>query len=150
MFAIINHQHKVHCLYSEHHYWLLSWLRKKTGCQFKAEDLTQDTFVKVLLKPSINEAREPRAFLTAIARGLLIDHWRREDLERAWFEELHQLPALSQPSIESQQIALAFLQQISMMLDGLKPKVRMAFLLAQLDGMPMRKLPLKCKYRNVP
>jgi RNA polymerase sigma factor (sigma-70 family) len=125
----------IHALYSNHRPWLQSWLSKKTGCAFKAEDLTQDTFVKVLLKPETNQMNEPRAYLVTIARGLLIDYWRREDIERAWRDSLQQLPTAMQPSVEEQQIALSFLQQIATMLEGLKPKVRMAFLLAQLEGM---------------
>lgn len=35
-------------LYSNHHGWLLGWLRRKLGCPQHAEDLAQDTFCRLL------------------------------------------------------------------------------------------------------
>ncbi|WP_416390945.1 sigma factor [Alloalcanivorax xenomutans] len=35
-------------LYSDHHGWLLGWLRKKLGCSQHAADMAHDTFVRVL------------------------------------------------------------------------------------------------------
>ncbi|WP_276204144.1 sigma factor, partial [Delftia tsuruhatensis] len=35
-------------LYSDHHGWLLGWLRKRLGNAFDAADLTQDTYVRLL------------------------------------------------------------------------------------------------------
>ena len=124
----------MHVLYSDHRGWLLAWLRKKIGCPEHAADLTQDTFLRALLKPD-DSMREPRAYLFTIARGLLIDHWRKEELQRAWLETMRYMPELSVPSVESRQLVLELLEEIARMLDGLKPKVRTAFLLAQLEGM---------------
>ena len=45
-------------LYQQHQSWLRDWLRRKTGCPFDAADLTQDTFLKVLLRAG--EARSYR------------------------------------------------------------------------------------------
>lgn len=78
--------------------------------------------------------REPRAYLTTIARGLLIDHWRRQEIERAWLEELARRPEALVPSVEDQQLALELLLRIDDMLAGLRPVVRSAFLLSRLDG----------------
>ncbi len=67
-------------LYSQHHGWLFTWLRHKLGCSEQAADLAQDTFVRILTrnKPVSNLA--PKAFLSTIARGLVIDYWRRSSL----------------------------------------------------------------------
>ncbi len=32
---------------------------------------------------------EPRVLLTHIAKGLVIDHWRRQSIERAYLEALY-------------------------------------------------------------
>ena len=125
-------------LYGQHHPWLLRWLRGKLSCTDHAADLAQDTFGKLLAtpgEPAFN-LREPRAYLTTVARRLLIDHYRRQSLEQAWLATLAQLPAPTAPSVEERLLILETLQQIDAMLDGLGAKVRTAFLLSQLEGMP--------------
>ena len=126
----------VHALYSDHHGWLHNWLRSRLGNAADAADLAQDTFVRVLLKPERIELHTPRAFLRVIARGLVIDHWRREELERAYFDAIAHLPEAQVPSTEAQQSILQLLENIARLLDGLKPRVRSAFLLAQCEGLP--------------
>ncbi|WP_371232917.1 sigma-70 family RNA polymerase sigma factor [Pseudomonas sp. QE6] len=126
----------VHALYSDHHGWLHNWLRSRLGNAADAADLAQDTFVRVLLKPERIELHTPRAFLRVIARGLVIDHWRREELERAYLDAIAHLPEAQVPSAEARQSILQLLENIARLLDGLKPKVRSAFLLAQCEGLP--------------
>lgn len=122
-------------LYGTHHGWLNGWLRRSVGCSQQAADLAQDTFVRLLVRnqPVTNQA--PRALLARIARGLVIDHWRRDALERAYLEALGQLPEASHPSPEVRHEALQCLERIAQLLDGLKPAVREAFLLYQLGGL---------------
>lgn len=126
----------VQSLYSDHHGWLHNWLRSRLGNAADAADLAQDTFLRVLLKPERLELRTPRAFLRTIARGLVIDLWRREELERAYLESIAHLPEAEVPSAEARQSVLDLLENIARLLDGLKPKVRSAFLLAQCEGIP--------------
>ncbi|UXJ52003.1 sigma-70 family RNA polymerase sigma factor [Pseudomonas citronellolis] len=123
-------------LYSDHHGWLHGWLRSRLGNAADAADLAQDTFLRVLLKQELLELRTPRAFLRTIARGLVIDHWRREELERAYLESIAHLPEAEAPSAETREMLLELLESIARLLDGLKPKVRTAFLLAQCEGLP--------------
>ncbi|MPS48720.1 sigma-70 family RNA polymerase sigma factor [Methylobacillus sp.] len=123
-------------LYLQYHSWLFGWLRGKLGCHAQAADIAHDTFLKLLLKPASPKVQEPRAFLLTIARGLVIDHWRREDLHRAWWEAMNTLPPDTAPSLEQQQIVLATLEAIAQALEKLKPKVRHAFLLAQIEDRP--------------
>jgi len=81
--SVLHHPH-VQALYSDHHGWLQGWLRKKLGNAFDAADLAQDTFVRVLRAPGLDRVEEPRAYLTTVARNLLINHVRRRAIERAW------------------------------------------------------------------
>ena len=73
----------VQTLYSDHHGWLHAWLRSKLGNAADAADLAQDTFVRLLQRREQVQLNTPRAFLRTVARGLVIDHWRRDALERA-------------------------------------------------------------------
>ena len=85
---------EISVLYSDHHGWLQGWLRKKLGDASKAADLAHDTFVRLLAREELIAAREPRAFLTTVAQRVLFSHWRREELERAYLEELARLLSL--------------------------------------------------------
>lgn len=128
----------VESLYTEHHHWLHGWLRRKLGgADDAAADLAHDTFVRVLRAQragSLGVLHEARAYLTTVARRLLINQARRQALERAWLETIALLPEPEAPSEEQRAIVLETLQRIDAMLDGLPPRAREAFLLVQLDG----------------
>jgi len=131
------HAKATQALYLQHHGWLVARLRRKLGCAWDAADLAQSTFVRVLTATGqrLDEVAEPRAYLTTIARNLLINHVRRQALERAWLDAVALLPAPLAPSPEEHLLVLEALREIDAMLDGLPPRAREAFLLAQLDGL---------------
>lgn len=130
----------VQTLYSAHHTWLSAWLRSRLGNAADAADLAHDTFLRLLLKTERLELQAPRAFLRTIARGLVIDHWRREEIERAYLESIAHLPEALAPDAEARALVLELLEEIARVLEGLKPKVRKAFLLAQCDGLTHKQI----------
>ena len=132
-----NHprHHAIDQLYSHHHGWLQGWLRKKLGDVHQAADLAHDTFERLLARDEPVQAREPRAFLTTVAQRVLANHYRRQQLERAYLEALAQAPQSFAISPEERALLLEALDEIDRMLDGLPAPVRRAFLMAQLDGM---------------
>ncbi len=105
------------------------------ACAQRAEDLSQDTFVRLLGREELKPPREPRAFLVAVAKGLLFDHFRRAALEQAYLNELLLIPEPEQPSPEEQQMILEDLKTIDRLLDKLSSKARAAFLYNRLDGL---------------
>jgi len=127
-------------IYRAHHGWLHGWLRRQTGCSERAADLAHDTFLRLLGGQKARPLDEPRAYLTTVARGLLVDFWRRQALERAWLDALSAQPEAFAPSPEEKALALEALMQVDAMLGRLKPRVREAFLLAQLDGLTYREI----------
>ncbi|HEK1687150.1 TPA: RNA polymerase sigma factor [Pseudomonas putida] len=129
------HAELVGSLYRDHRSWLLAWLQRSTACRQRAEDLSQDTFVRLLGREQLIEPREPRAFLVAVAKGLLFDHFRRAALEQAYLAELSLLPEAEQPSPETQHLILEDLKAIDRLLGKLSSKARTAFLYNRLDGM---------------
>ncbi len=135
-----SHHSNMRTLYIDHHSWLNAWLRSRLGNAADAADLAQDTFVRLLNRHELLELKTPRAFLRTVARGIVIDHWRREELERAYLEAIAHQPSHETPSPESRQLVFELLESIAKMLDGLKPKVRQAFLLAQCEGMPYKQI----------
>nr|WP_272903979.1 RNA polymerase sigma factor [Pseudomonas petrae] len=129
-------QQLVGTLYRDHRGWLLGWLRRNVACPHRAEDLSQDTFIRLLGREQLLEPREPRAFLVSIAKGLLFDHFRRAALEQAYLDELMLIPEGEQPSLEEQQLILEDLKAIDRLLGKLSRRARAAFLYNRLDGMP--------------
>lgn len=81
-------------LYSDHHGWLLGWLRKRLGNAFDAADLTQDTYVRLLGRSGaeIQAIREPRALLMTIAQGLAANLYRKRCVEQAYLDALALIP----------------------------------------------------------
>lgn len=128
-------QGAVHSLYSDHQRWLIAWLRRRLGCAHLAADLTQDTFVRVLSAHEALDLTNAKALLTVIARGLVVDHYRRDALERAYLDALTHLPEARAASPETHFLILEILIEIDRLLYGLPIKVRRAFLLSQLDGL---------------
>lgn len=126
---------QVHSLYSHHHGWLEGMLRRKLGCAHRAADLAHDTFVRLLAREERVAIQEPRAFLTTVARRVLANHWRREQIERAYLDALAQWPEAVAPSPEERAMVIETLDQIDRLLDGLPVQAKRAFLHAQLDGM---------------
>ena len=118
----------IETLYQDHHGWLRGWLQRRLGNAADAADLAHDTFVRVLARPRGIEGGEggQRAYLTTIARGLLVDHWRRQRLEQAYLEALAARPEAVAPSEEARAIILETLFEIDAMLDRLPPKVSQA------------------------
>jgi RNA polymerase sigma-70 factor (ECF subfamily) len=122
-------------LYLEHNSWLRAWLYSRLSNTADAADLAQDTFVRVLQRRRLNQLAQPRAYLRTVARGLVIDLWRHRDIERAWLETVAELPLEHAPSPQTGLLVIEALLTIDRLLDTLRPIVRQAFLLAQLDGL---------------
>ncbi|SEO83517.1 sigma-70 family RNA polymerase sigma factor [Aquisalimonas asiatica] len=131
----------VSSIYLEHHSWLLNWLRLRLGCADTAADLAQDAFLRLLQRQHQGDhARRPRAYLTTIAHGLVVNHWRRRDIERAYQEALAQRPEPVTPSPEEHHLILEALYEIEAMFRTLPGRVRRAFLLSVLDGLTYREI----------
>ncbi|MBM3117329.1 sigma-70 family RNA polymerase sigma factor [Jeongeupia naejangsanensis] len=132
-------------LYRDHHRFLHGWLRRKLGCSFEAADLTHDTFLRLLMAPPERcaDIAKPRSFLTTIARRVMVDHFRRQALERAYLDVLAQQPEALAPSPEERALLLETLIEIDAMLDRLNPKARQAFLLSQLEGLSYADIALR-------
>jgi len=122
-------------LYQHHHGWLQGWLRRRLGCHEQAADLAQDTFTRLLVSRRVLDAREPRAYLTTVAKGLMINWFQRQSLERAYLEALAGLPEELAPSPEQRYLVLETLHEIDALLARLPELVRQTFLLAQIEGL---------------
>lgn len=125
-------------LYTQHNPWLIAWLQRKLGNRSDAADLAQDTFARIWASAktlSFEDIREPRAYLTTVAKRLLVNHLERQSLESAYLASLHLLPQATVLSAEAQAILLETLQELDALLDALPATVRTVFLMSQLEGL---------------
>lgn len=125
----------IQSLYVAHHGWLQGWLHRKLGNAFDAADLAQDTFLKVLTVKGMDQVQEPRAFLTTIARNLLINQVRRRAIEQSYLDALAAMPEPVAPPPEVRLMMLETLVEIDRRLGTLPALAKQAFLLAQLEGL---------------
>lgn len=131
----------VEVLYLRHHSWLKGWLLRRLGQTADADDLAQDTFVRIIRSRSpVNELQQPLAYLATIANGLLVNRWRRLAVERAYIEALAQQPQYVELSAEERYSLIETLTEIDELLHGLSPRIREIFLLSQLDGLTYKQI----------
>lgn len=125
-------------LYADHGGWLRGFLRRKLGNAFDAADLAHDTYLRVLTVGRLPPQDDSRRHLTQIANGLVIDLYRRRQIEAAYLETLALLPQPMAPSEEERALVIEALVEIDATLHGLPAKARAALLLCKLDGLSYR------------
>lgn len=133
----------VETIYKDHHSWLHGWLYQKVGCDQRAADLAQDTFVRLLQaqhKQTDFTPEQPRAYLRTVANGLVIDYFRRRSLENAYQEALANMPELTMISEEERLLIRQTVEQLDALLDRLPKRVRAIFLLSQLEGLTYQQI----------
>lgn len=124
-------------LYKNHRGWLHQWLRQKLGNNDQAADLVQDTFIKLLqTRDELLGLKEPRAYLTSIAKNLLIDQIRRKRIEQAYLDGLSQMEYMldTVASPEEQLQIIQALDQLCKALEDVSAKAQQAFILHYLEG----------------
>lgn len=124
-------------LYRDYHGWLRVWIRRRLNSE-EASDLAQDVFVRVMLQRNTVQLREPKAYLSSIARNLLVDTFRHRSIEQAYADTLALHAEMAQaPSPEEHQQIIQVLLEIDRLLDSLGKRPRDIFLKVQLDGLSM-------------
>lgn len=125
----------IQALYVEHHGWLLGFLRRRLGGADHAADLAHDTFERIMAVDPQPILAQPRAYLSTVAKRLLIGHYRRGVIERAYLDALAARGEPCEPSVESRLIVIETLTELCRLVDGMDARMRCVFLLAQVDGL---------------
>lgn len=133
---------EVRQLYVDHQGWLRSWLLGRLRCGFTAADLTHDTFLNLIELPVQPVLRQPRAFLQVVASRLMINRFRRMQIEA---DVLRTVALMAEddlaPSAEDKASARELLGQVlAMLADELDVKSRTAFLMARVEGRSYREI----------
>lgn len=120
-------------LYVEHQSWLFARLQRRLSNCADAEDATAETFAQVLENKNVEAIKEPRAFLTTIAKRVLFHIWRRQDLEKSYLQSLMLQPEAIALSPEEHLLLVEAIEQIDSALSDLPLAVKTAFLYSRLD-----------------
>lgn len=125
----------VSALYASHGDWLREWLRRHTRCSYRAADLAQDTFCR-LLESDPAPVRDPRSYLSTVARRILIDDIRHREVERAYLA-IHAARMGDADHLTPERIteAAQLLGAILGLLETLPDKARRAFTMVRFDGL---------------
>ncbi|MBD8492096.1 sigma-70 family RNA polymerase sigma factor [Pseudomonas syringae] len=130
-----SHTAAVQSIYAQHHSWLYGWLKGKLSNTCDAADLAHDTFVRILAARNAADIREPRDYLTTIARGLVIDRYRRRTIEQAWLQSMAARPEAVAISEEDKAVIIETLMAVDKTLAGLGARTRRIFMMTQVDGL---------------
>ena len=118
---------------------ILHFLRKRTDNTSDAADMTQDVFTQWLGYQDRGKIEQPRAFLFQMARNLLRDHWRRQQVRHAVHGERNESEAepLSDERDDPMVAALRLqrLEQLKRVLAELSPRRREALMLHRFEGL---------------
>lgn len=91
--------------------------------------------MRLLASNEALEIRQPRPFLTKVARSVLSNHYRRARLEKAYLEALQTEDQSELPDLATQLILFETLVRLDEALCELDIAVKKAFLWSQLDGL---------------
>ncbi|BDB16820.1 RNA polymerase sigma factor [Pseudomonas sp. CYM-20-01] len=105
-----------------------------------AADVTHDTFVRILGGRHAAQIVEPRDYLATIARGLVIDRYRRHAIEQAYKQTLAERPEAITISEEDKAIIIETLVAVDKALSALGERARRIFMLSQVEGLTYQQI----------
>lgn len=115
---------------------LLRFLTRRAG-RVVAEDVVQDTWLRLRERSDPGSWQEPRAVFFTTAANLATDSYRRDAFAEKLFspEADSSEAACTRPDPEAQADTVSRLERLAAALDGLPPPCREAFLLNRLEGL---------------
>lgn len=127
-------------LYREHEAALLQYLKRMLGTKELAREVAQETYERLQTTYQGQELLFPRAMLFKIATSVALMHKRRERREAALLtgsDGMDEVPDDSAP-IEQRVMAQEARQCLFDVIRELPPKLRDAFILAYVQGLPRK------------
>lgn len=121
------------------------WLKGKLHDTCDAADVAHDTFLRILGSRNALQIREPRDYLATIARGLVIDRYRRRAIEIAYLETLAARPEATAISEEDKALIIETLVVVDKALAGLGARAQRIFMLSQIEGLTYQQIACELK-----
>ncbi|MCH7393432.1 sigma-70 family RNA polymerase sigma factor [Acinetobacter dispersus] len=130
----------VNTLYRQHHSWLYQWLKRRLNHSEDAADLAHDTFIRILKRKDQLYFDQPRALLTTVAKGILINWYQRKSIEKAYLEALSSRPEYDEISPEQKISAIESLCLINQLLNQMPERQQQVFICSQLEGLTQQEI----------
>ena len=143
--SIPAHTAAVQHIYEQHHSWLFGWLKGRLHDACDAADVAHDTFVRILGSRNVAQIREPKNYLATIARGLVIDRYRRRAIESAYLETLIARPEATALSEEDKALIIETLVAVDKALTSLGLRTQRIFMLSQIEGLTYQQIARQLK-----
>ena len=137
---LLAHTAAIEQIYEQHHSWLYGWLKGRLNDACDAADVAHDTFVRILAARNAADIREPRDYLATIARGLVIDRYRRSAIETAYLQALATRPEACAISEEDRVLIIETLMAVDKALAGLGARTQRIFMLSQIEGLTYQQI----------
>jgi RNA polymerase sigma factor (sigma-70 family) len=118
----------VEVLFRRYYRWLAAALRRRYGAE-EAEDLAQETYLRMARLDDAVTVRHPRALLMQVARNAATDRYRRARRETEATVQTADIEAFPTAPVQHQALMI---KQIVL---ALPPKLRDVFVLSQLEGL---------------
>jgi len=124
---------------------LLQFLRKSSSSAADAEDLCQDVYMRIFVSARKEIPNPTRPLLFKIARDLLVDRARRQQIVPIQVvENLEALDvAIDEPGPDRTVIAREELRRLQVALDKLPERYRKPFLMKKIDGLSTREIAVR-------
>jgi RNA polymerase sigma-70 factor (ECF subfamily) len=135
-----SHTTAVQRIYEQHHSWLHGWLKGRLANTCDAADVAHDTFVRILGSANAAQIREPKDYLVTVARGLVIDRYRRRAIEQAYLQSLASRPEPTVISEEDKALIIETLCAVDKTLANLGPRAYRIFMLSQIEGLTYQQI----------
>ncbi|WP_460140607.1 sigma-70 family RNA polymerase sigma factor [Pseudomonas sp. S2_E01] len=134
------HTAAIERIYVQHHSWLYGWLKGKLHDACDAADVAHDTFVRLLGSRDASQILEPRDYLATVARGLVIDRYRRRAIEVAYLQTLAERPEATAISEEDKALIIETLVAVDKALANLGARAQRIFMLSQIEGLTYQQI----------
>ncbi|MEX2444099.1 MAG: sigma-70 family RNA polymerase sigma factor [Alkalispirochaeta sp.] len=123
-------------LYRELHNDIRDFFLRRTGREDVAEDLSQDTFMKVFrrLRSDQSSISNPAAYLYRTAQNVLTDFYR---VTRMW-EELSEIADVSQQEAGEDEVRTEIAGWMTRFVEHLPEPYRTTLRLSEIEGLPYR------------
>lgn len=129
-----------------HHDSLIKFLRRRLSIADDADDIAQETYIRMMKYEGSKEIKSPSAMLFRIAVNVANDHGRAAQARCASDHlELEDMQLVSeQPSAERDLLARQNLDLLFDVIERLPPKCKQVFLLSRVRGMTYPEIARHC------
>lgn len=138
----------VSALFKEYHRPLLAWLRQRLSVSADADDVAQETWIRLMRYDGTSGIASPKSMLYTVAAHAACDQERmsrarRSNLHLSLDDEDFDIPSRA-PSVERIVESAEAYRNVCSQIERLPPKCRQVFLLSRMHGMTYPQIAEHC------